>query len=173
MSPSPSVRSRDHLHPTSALLAHCWYTAHPRRCRTLDPQHCPGVGAFSTRTRVGSRRSALAPLLARARARTVAPVYTRAITARARAPRFDCTSRAQQAHIHTPTTRGRSPPTVHHRLPGSPIPITTPRTRARCSSDLARIRASTQQPRLHRHRPCSPPPVLVPMLTSTRRRRRS
>jgi hypothetical protein len=168
MSPSPSARSRDHLHPTSAPLAHSASTALPYTGSTALPRRWrpfkknpSGAAPIRTRATFGKTPSA------HSRAHLHSP-----ITARACAPRFACICRAQQAHIHTPTTRVRAPPTVHHRLPGSPIPIATLRTRARCLSDLARIRAPTQQPRLHRHRPRSPPPVLVPTPTPRSIRRR-
>ncbi|KAJ7887890.1 hypothetical protein B0H14DRAFT_2562661 [Mycena olivaceomarginata] len=108
MSRSPSARSRDHLHPTSAPLAHSASTALPYT-----------GSALSTRTRAGSRRSALAPLLARARARTVALIYTGAITARARPAAAASTSAPQ------PTARAHA---RAHEHPPPPPPMTPRRS---------------------------------------------
>ncbi|KAJ7852616.1 hypothetical protein B0H14DRAFT_3137071 [Mycena olivaceomarginata] len=129
MSRSPSARSRDHLHPTSAPLAHSASTALPYT-----------GSALSTRTRAGSRRSALAPLLARARARTVALIYTRAITARARPGSLASaahsrltytpydTSAAAAASTSAPQPTARAHARAHEHPP--PPPPMTPRRSA-------------------------------------------
>ncbi|KAJ7321047.1 hypothetical protein DFH08DRAFT_889851 [Mycena albidolilacea] len=160
MSPSPSARAVaiiciSRAHSASTVQPYTGSTALPRRWRPFN-KNPSGVAPIRTRTTFSKSPSA----------HSRAHLPSRHHSARARAQRFACISHAQQAHVRAPTTRGRSPQTVHHRPPGSPIPIATPRTRARCSSDL---QSSTQQPWLHRHRPRSPP--LVPGPTSTRRPR--